>query len=212
MINKKYLILILLCTMFFLIACNNETVIPETTLDVYAYTRNNDDVSFTKLEQGVVYRYDANDIRVNKYDFNDIRINAPFEEDLLDVMASITIMSNGNVMVSTENNGIRFGVGETHNNLRISCEQTDDTFTFTGNHTVGFAFSKLDSDTISWTSQVAPPGTVRELTISAWYEKNRDMTGDPQVKITMRLTRASISPEDFTLEILSIERTPPAYW
>ena len=201
MINKKYLILILLYTMFFLIACNNETVIPETTLDVYAHVANGDDVSYTKLEEGVIYEYNA----------NDLHLGAGFIDYWQDVHPSLTIISNGNVMLSTADNGVSFQVGEVQNNLLISVEQAYDTYSFVGSSTVGFVCKKLDTDTISWTHQVPPPGTVRELTISAWYEKNRDMTGDPQVKITMRIT-VEKGIECFTLEILSIERTPPAYW
>ena len=196
--KNVFLVFLLLC--FILCACNNETVIPETTLDVYVHVVNGDDISYTKLEEGVVYEYNA----------SDLHLGAGFIDYWQDVHPSFTIISNGNVMLSTSDNGVSFQVGEVQNNFLISVEQAYDTYSFVGSSTVGFFCKKLDTDTISWTSHFAPKGTVRELTISAWNEKNRDMSGDPQVKITMRITVTNV--EDFTLEILSIERTPPAYW
>ena len=203
--KNVFLVFLLLC--FILCACNNDTVIPETTLDIYAYVDVDDgeDIAYTKLEEGVVYEYNASRFHTG----------AGFIEYWRDIHASLTIVSNGHVILEpVEENGMGFAVGEVVNNFLLSPpESLYSTYSFSGSSTVGFFMKKLDTDTISWSHQYSPPaGTVRELTISAWYEKNRDMSGDPQVKITMRLTRASNSPEDFTLEILSIERTPPAYW
>ena len=198
------LILALLCLLPLLAGCGAEAEVPEITLELWAHILIDGEVEFVQLEEGIVYDY------YGHYWPEEI-VKAREETGLQTVPRPLTVESNAVVTATSDDGGTGFWGGEVYEHTLHVPGMVYETYSSKNGGTFGFHFDQLDSESWAWQHEV-PAGTAREVTISAWDEQNRNMIGDPDVRMRVRLVCTDDYDGLYTLEILSIERKQPTYW
>lgn len=201
---KKYIILLLfLLPLCIILGSCEQAEIPETTASVWAYILENDNVRFSKLEVGNSYVLSsAKAIFSNK---KVITYNQPF-----------TIETDGNVLIRSDNEGLFFHMGDVKNYVIVSNPTpSQNQQTSYGGGTFAFYFERMMEEDAWQYASTPPSNTMRSFTISIWNKDNLTLMGDPQIMIKVQLTYKtpqSSMENGYTLEIISIEHLPSAYW
>ncbi|MBQ8397437.1 MAG: hypothetical protein IJX53_04455 [Clostridia bacterium] len=193
--------LTILLLVLVLVSCDAPPEIEETTLDLYAWVVEDGDIIYRALEQGVVYQ--------SAWE------TAVLPEGTGCYNYSLTAETNGTLQVTAPDGGVNFGWGEVQQNITICQTGVDHTYQNYHGGTFTFWFEQLQAEETWERASYPPDGTSRIITLSAWEGDNAELTGDPRVTVTMRLVYDRDRREKdmhYTLEILSIERTTPAYW
>ena len=191
--------LVLLCI---LSSCEHPEI-SETTASVWAYILEDDDVSFAQLEVGKSYLLPS--------------AKAIFpHKKVITYNQQFTIETDGNVLISSDNEGLFFHTGDVKNYVIVSnpTPSQNQQTAYRGG-TFAFYFERM-VDEEAWQYASTPlDNTKRSFTISIWDKHNSSLAGDPQIIIQAQLTYKtpqSSMENGYILEIISIEHLPPAYW
>lgn len=189
MFNRKVLAIsmIIFCIFVSLVSCNEDSIFPETTLELWAYVEVDNNIEFVQLEEGSVYTHSTERISTSN---------------------CLTVKSNGYVTAVSPDQGTYFNTGDVENDALIAITTSHlEAFSASGGGTFGVGIRPLENEL--WETTSPPNGTTREIVISAWGEHRRDKEANPDIAITLQIKQVSRGIP--TYEILSIERTPPAH-
>lgn len=215
-------VLALLCLLPLLLGCGAEDI-PETTLELYAYVVIDGEIVYEKLQPGIVY---------------DSALEAMLIGDkiILDTMYTggvygdpVTVETNGTARIYSSDGGMIFGYGGAPMAEHVYLNWPEDPgedFTLRGEGTVNVGIRYTDDEREGLLNPWdMPVGVGRIFVIEAYDTTKLEVEGTPRVIMTVRYTYKGFGEyenkpkhnpdtlrDGYSIEILSVEYSPPAYW
>lgn len=229
MIKRLISCIILFSLISWTCGCSGDNAIEETTLSLFTYIISDDSVvSYTELLPGKVYG------KPEFFMYEQVLSGMPPGTAINP--NSMTVESNGTVHIVSDEVGIIFVTGEAkESNVQLPTynKTVDEEYLSYRGGTFVFSFQPLDTDD-PWYDKKVPDkpavGTKRHLTISAYDGYDTELKGAPKcvMRVEIVFTNQRFDRNnplylheyisryghfvDYTVEVLSVERTPPAYW